>query len=282
MKKRLGNNRVTGKEQFYTPPELAVELVALASKSIPNFSTRNFLEPAGGTGSFISALQQTGAKTIRSVDLYPKHPLVEKANFLEFEPAEKNLVTISNPPFGRNNALAIPFFNHAAKFSEYICFLVPRSWRKWSVENRLNPNFHKILDEDVFVSYQDSAGQSVTQTNDLRTCFQIWQRKEAVRPAIVVPDNGLIQKSSPEEAQVAIRVFGYGCGKVLSDFPPQKNTTLMFVKTKDSSVQKLLPELDYQRFSKNTAYTEALALPEINFLLNEAVYGSGFHQEKVA
>ena len=98
----------------------------------------------------------------------------------------------------------------------------------------------------------------------------------------MVPDNGLIQKSSPEEAQLAIRVFGYGCGKVLNDFPPQKNTTLMFLKTKDLSVQRLLPELDYQRFSKNTAYTEALALPEINFLLNEAVYGSGFHQEKVA
>jgi predicted RNA methylase len=282
VKKRPGNTRVTGKEQFYTPPELAIELVAQASKIIPNFSSRKFLEPAGGTGSFIEALQQTGAKTITSVDLYPKHPLVETADFLEFESAEKDLVAVSNPPFGRNNALAIPFFNHAARFSEFICFLVPRSWRKWSVENRLNPNFHKILDEDVFVSYQDASGQSVTETNDLRTCFQIWQRQEAVRPAIVVPDNGLIQKSSPEEAQLAIRVFGYGCGKVLSDFPPQKNTTLMFLKTKDPSVQKLLPELDYQRFSKNTAYTEALALPEINFLLNEAVYGSGFHQEKVA
>ncbi len=282
MKKRLGNTRVTGKEQFYTPQELAGELVALASKHIPNFSDRKFLEPAGGTGSFITALEQNGVRAIESVDLYPKHPLVEKANFLEFDSAEKSLVTISNPPFGRNNALAIPFFNHAANFSEYICFLVPRSWRKWSVENRLDPTFHKVLDEDVFVSYHNDAGQSVTQTNDLRTCFQIWQRRETTRPAVVVPDNGLIQKSSPEEAQLAIRVFGYGCGKVLSNFPPQKNTTLMFLKTKDSSVRKLLPELDYQRFSKNTAYTEALALPEINFLLNEAVYGSGFHREKVA
>lgn len=282
MNKRLGNTRVTGKEQFYTPQELAGELVALTSRHIPKFLDRKFLEPAGGTGSFITALQQSGVRAIESVDLYPKHPLVEKANFLEFDSAERNLVTISNPPFGRNNALAIPFFNHAANFSEYICFLVPRSWRKWSVENRLNPNFHKILDEDVFVSYQDAAGQAVTQTNDLRTCFQIWQRRQTTRPAVVVPDNGLIQKSSPEEAQLAIRVFGYGCGKVLSDFPPQKNTTLMFLKTKDSAVRKLLPGLDYQRFSKNTAYTEALALPEINFLLNEAVYGSGFHQEKVA
>lgn len=208
--------------------------------------------------------------------------MVDKKDFLEFDSLEKDLVTISNPPFGRNNALAIPFFNRAANFSEYICFLVPRSWRKWSVENRLHPNFHKILDEDVFVSYQDSAGEAVKEANDLRTCFQIWQRRGEIRPTVIVPDNGLIQKASPEDAQLAIRVFGYGCGKVLSEFPPQKNTTLMFLKTKDQSVQRLLPKLDYQRFSKNTAYTEALALPEINFLLNEAVYGSGFHQEKVA
>lgn len=282
MKKRLGNTRVTGKEQFYTPPALASQLVEIAVRSIPEFSQRKFLEPAGGTGSFIAALEQAGVESIKSVDLYPKHPKVEKANFLEFESEDRNLVTISNPPFGRNNALAIPFFNHAANFSEYICFLVPRSWRKWSVENRLNTNFHKVLDEDVFVSYQDSAGEPVKEANDLRTCFQIWQRRETSRPLVVVPDNGLIQKASPEDAQLAIRVFGYGCGKVLKDFPPQRNTTLMFLRTKDASVQSLLPKLDYQRFSKNTAYTEALALPEINFLLNEAVYGSGFHQEKVA
>jgi hypothetical protein len=177
--------------------------------------------------------------------------------------------------------LAIPFFNHAANFSDYICFLVPRSWRKWSVENRLDRRFHKVLDVDVFVAYEDEGGVPVRQANNLRTCFQIWQRKETLRKQVVVPDNALIRKVSPEQAELAVRVFGYGCGKVLSEFPPKKNTTLMFLKARDPEIVGILPKLDYQRFSKNTAYTEALAFTEINFLLNEQVFGSGFHQEKV-
>jgi predicted RNA methylase len=281
VKKPLGNRRVTGKEQYYTPRPLARELVAIAEGVIPDFVNRTFLEPAGGNGSFISALGDLGIEKISAVDLYPKHSLVQRGNFLNFTPPQDNLVTISNPPFGRNNALAIPFFNHAANFSEYICFLVPRSWRKWSVENRLDERFHKLLDQEIFVSYEDDKGVPVRQANNLRTCFQVWQRRQTPREKIVVPDNGLLQKVSPDHAQLAIRVFGYGCGTVLRKFEPKKNTTLMFLKAKNQQVIGLLPQLDYQRFSKNTAYTEALAFTEINFLLNEQIFGNGFHQEKV-
>lgn len=281
MKKPLGNTRVTGKEQYYTPTQLASDMVEIAATVIPDFSKRNFLEPAGGNGSFIKALQEFGAKNISAVDLYPKHSLVSQGNFLEHESTQNDLVVVSNPPFGRNNALAIPFFNHASNFSEYICFLVPRSWRKWSVQNRLDSRFHLLLDNDVFVSYEDENGKAVRDSNDLRTCFQIWQKIDQHRAQIRVPDNGLIAKTAPAEAEIALRVFGYGCGNVLESFPREKNTTLMFLKTKNSKIKQLLPTLDFQRFSKNTAYTEALALPEINYLLNEAVFGSGFHQEKV-
>lgn len=281
MSKPLGNRRVTGTEQFYTPQELAVELVNYSKQMIPGFSSRKFLEPAGGNGSFVDALSSIGVKSITSVDLYPKHRDVKKMNFLDFSSAEQDLITISNPPFGRNNALSIPFFNHAARFSEYIAFLIPRSWRKWSVENRLDLSFEKIADRDVFVSYQDELGNPVREKNGLRTCFQIWKRTEVKRNKVIVPNNGLIQKTSPAEADLAIRVFGYGCGKILRDFPRVKNTTLMFLRVSKPKIAKQLGELDYQRFSLNTAYTEALAFPEINFLLNEAIFGNGFHQEKV-
>lgn len=281
MSKPLGNRRVTGTEQFYTPLPLAEELVEFCEKTIPQFSKRKFLEPAGGNGSFIAALGNLGIQEVESVDLYPKYKGVVQADFLSFSPKAKDYVTISNPPFGRNNALSIPFFNHAADFSDYIAFLVPRSWRKWSVENRLDLRFRKIADRDVFVSYVDIDGKPFRQKNGLRTCFQIWQRQDTMRSKTVVPDNGLVAKTTPRKADVAMRVFGYGCGQVLTDFPKRSNTTLMFLKTKSPKVTKLLGQLDYQRFSMNTAYTEALALTEINFLLNEKIYGSGLHDEKV-
>ena len=279
MTKKLGNRRVSGTEQYYTPKDLADELVKLTLKAIPRATERTFLEPAGGTGSFIEALNMAGITAVTSVDKYPMHPGVIQADFLEWETKDTDLLTISNPPFGRNNALSVPFFNRAAKFSSHIAFLVPRSWRKWSVQNRLDTRFHLVLDVDVAVQYEDVLGAKIAKRNDLRTCFQIWEKRLELRPVIAVPDNGFIQKSSPDEADLAVRVFGYGCGTVMDDFPRQPNTTLMFLRVLDKSIESALQDLDYERFSINTAYTRALSFQEINFLINEQVFGDGFHKK---
>ena len=279
MTKKLGNRRVSGTEQYYTPKDLADELVKLTLKAIPRATERTFLEPAGGTGSFIEALNMAGITAVTSVDKYPMHPGVIQADFLEWETMDTDLLTISNPPFGRNNALSVPFFNRAAKFSSHIAFLVPRSWRKWSVQNRLDTRFHLVLDVDVAVQYEDVLGAKIAKRNDLRTCFQIWEKRLELRPVIAVPDNGFIQKSSPNDADLAVRVFGYGCGTVMNDFPRQPNTTLMFLRVLDKSIESALQDLDYERFSINTAYTRALSFQEINFLINEQVFGDGFHKK---
>ena len=279
MTKKLGNRRVSGTEQYYTPRNLADELVKRTLKAIPRATEKSFLEPAGGTGSFIEALNMAGITAVTSVDKYPMHPGVIQADFLEWETMDTDLLTISNPPFGRNNALSVPFFNRAAKFSSHIAFLVPRSWRKWSVQNRLDTRFHLVLDVDVAVQYEDVLGAKIAKRNDLRTCFQIWEKRLELRPVIAVPDNGFIQKSSPDDADLAIRVFGYGCGTVMNDFPRQPNTTLMFLRVLDKSIESALQDLDYERFSINTAYTRALSFQEINFLINERVFGDGFHKK---
>jgi len=279
MTKKLGNRRVSGTEQYYTPRNLADELVKRTLKAIPRATEKSFLEPAGGTGSFIEALNMAGITAVTSVDKYPMHPGVIQADFLEWETMDTDLLTISNPPFGRNNALSVPFFNRAAKFSSHIAFLVPRSWRKWSVQNRLDTRFHLVLDVDVAVQYEDVLGAKIAKRNDLRTCFQIWEKRLELRPVIAVPDNGFIQKSSPNDADLAMRVFGYGCGTVMNDFPRQPNTTLMFLRVLNKSIESALQDLDYERFSINTAYTRALSFQEINFLINERVFGDGFHKK---
>ncbi len=268
---KLGNRRKTGVEQYYTPKNLALKL---SSKVVEKTGLeRWFLEPAGGNGSFVTALEQLGAKEIEAVDLYPKHPRVKRADFLDYRLVGEDLVTISNPPFGRNNSLSIPFFNRAANHSEFIAFLVPRSWRKWSVQNRLDRRFHLISDEDVAVNYETDSGERIGANNDLRTCFQIWQRRPELRGVVRVTDNHLVAKCRPEEADLAIRVFGFGCGRSYRDFPRVPNTTLMFLRVLDARVFDVIEGLDYERFTLNTSYTRALALPELNYLLNEAILG---------
>lgn len=279
MSEKLGNRRVTGLEQYYTPTALAESLVLELKRILPDFESNSFLEPAGGTGSFIEALRFHGVAAVQSVDTHPMHPAVKKKDFLTFQTKQRNLVTVSNPPFGRNNALSIPFFNHAAQFSSHIAFLVPRSWRKWSVQNRLAANFHLIHDQDVNLIYVDSKQQPLAKANELRTCFQVWERRAEHRPKFLVPDNQLVKKVSPDTADVALRVFGYGCGQVLEQFEKKPNTTLMFLSLSEGITASLLGQLDFARFRNNTAYTQALSFQEINFLLNERVFGDGLKQE---
>lgn len=279
--KKLGNTRVTGKEQYYTPADLAERLLGEVLQLVPDLSSRTFLEPAGGTGSFINAAKKIGVNDFLSFDIEPKHHKVAKGNFLEATIAAKNAVTISNPPFGRNNSLSIPFFNKAANHSEFICFIVPRSWRKWSVINRLDPRFHLVADHDINIDYEDDLGVKLSERSSLATCFQIWQRKELPRPKYLVSDQGLIEKTDSTNADVALTIFGFGCGKVLTEFDRKPNSTRMFLKLHHPKALAALQTVDFSRFYKNTAYTEALSFQEINYLLNEAILGNPHLVEKV-
>lgn len=270
---KLGNTRVTGKEQFYTPQDLAVELVAQVEKVLGAIKGKTILEPAGGTGSFVEAVKQTGAKKIISFDIEPLHQDVSKGSFLDQDIDESGLITISNPPFGRNNSLSIPFFNHAATVSDAICFIVPRSWRKWSVTNRLSLDFKLALDLDLDVDYVDAEGQLISTKSKLATCFQIWTKTNSPRRPIRIKDMGIIEKVAPDKADVSLTIFGYGCGKVKSQFEPIANTTQMFLKLIHPRALEALNKVNYSKFYKNTAYTEALSLQEINYLLNEEIFG---------
>lgn len=267
-----GNRRVTGKEQFYTPADLAGRLVETVSDVVGGLAGKTVLEPAGGTGAFVKAARKAGAATV-AYDIEPKARGVRAGDFLETELKLKNAVTVSNPPFGRNNSLSIPFFNRAAEHSDYIAFIVPRSWRKWSVINRLDRRFHLVYDEDLQIDYVDDSGVQFKGNSRLATCFQIWQRRRTLRPLVSVVDHEFIKKVAPHDADVSLTIFGYGCGKVRTEFKREKNTTQMYLKLNHPRALEALQAVDFSRFFKNTAYTEALSLQEINYLLNEHLLG---------
>lgn len=272
-KVRLGNPRVTGKEQFYTPPEIADQVMRNVKKRIGDLSGRILLEPAGGTGAFIDAAKAHGLKKVISFDIEPHHQKITLGDFLDQEINQKGLLTVTNPPFGRNNSLSIPFFNKAAQVSDLIVFVVPRSWRKWSVQNRLDQSFHLVRDDDLTINYVDVNGYDAHAKNRLRTCVQYWERKAKLRPIVKVKDMGIIVRTTPELADAAMTLFGYNCGKLTTDFERKKVTTQMYLKFNHPRAKKAIENSDFSKFFMNTAYTEALSLPEINYVLNEYVYG---------
>lgn len=278
VRAKLGNTRRTGKEQFYTPSSTARRLIEVVEQRIPDFASRSFLEPAGGSGAFVIELLARGLSVL-SFDIEPHHPAVRLGSFLDQKLGQNQLVTISNPPFGRNNSLSIPFFNHAAQFSDYICFIVPRSWRKWSVINRLDRNFELIHDQDLQLDYVDRQGDPLSNKLQLNTCFQIWSKGSALRPLLRVRDFGIVTKTDASSADVALSVFGYRCGQVETEFVRAANSTKLFLKLSHPEALTALKSVDFSRFFRNTAYTEALSMMEINFLLNEFIFGEPYLEE---
>lgn len=256
-RQRKSRERVTGKEQYYTPASVAEHCVQIMDR----IAFRDvYLEPAGGTGSFIEALKN---RTVISYDIEPKHQLVQRADFLETQLELSNVITLTNPPFGRNHSLSIPFFNKCADVSDYIGFIIPKSWRKWSILNRLDRRFHLIHDEELNVDYIDGG------SGKLKTIFQIYEKRSKLRDLITIPDNNYITKvKDPKDADVALTVFGRGCGEVRHSFEAKPKTTQMYLKVNQPWVAHALSNLDYKRFYENVAFTEALSINEINYLLN--------------
>ena len=272
-KAKLGNTRVTGKEQFYTPSQIAFSIISTVAELVPDFASRSLLEPAGGTGAFIDAAFSVGVTEVISFDIEPHHESVVKGDFLQQHLERNDLITVSNPPFGRNHALSIPFFNHAASCSEYIVFIVPRSWRKWTILNKLDQRFTLVRDDDLDINFVDRDGGQAFAKNNLRTCVQYWKRSEQLRPIVKVKDMGLIKRCSFEEADASLTIFGYGCGTIKTEFPRKKNTTQMFIQLNHPRALEALENVDFSEFYSRTAYTEALSLMEINYLINQYILG---------
>lgn len=295
-KQSYANTRTTGKEQYYTNPEVVDICLDEVRKHI-DLTGRTILEPCGGTGEFIKGFRRIGIKdeNILSYDIEPKHSLVQEANYLETEFDRTDLISITNPPFGRASSLAKKFFEHAAGHCEYICYLIPKSWRKWTIQNSLNKNFHLLSDIEMPKNcfYRpESDGKS--KKDVLNTVFQIWKRADNPRKKIKIPDHGLVKKIQPTKKEVEVKrgdeisiqkrpdkirgvnfqmvVFGHSCGKCKDLDPNQEydaKTTTMYFNIARQDVKDAMKTIDFSIHFNNVAYVQALSLQEINHELNE-------------
>jgi predicted RNA methylase len=307
-KQSYGNKRTTGKEQYYTTPE-AVKICLDEVRRHIDLDGRIILEPCGGTGEFIEGFRRIGIKdkNILSYDIDPKHELVCKANYLEVEFRRTDLISITNPPYGRASSLAKKFFQHASDHCEYICYLVPKSWRKWSVQNSLDNNFHLISDIEMPKNcfYRpDSEGES--KKDVLNTVFQIWKKDNRQRRKIKIPDNGLVQKIKPTTKEVQVKrgdtisiqkrpdkvtganfeiiVFGHSCGKCREIDPLMEyeaKTTTMYLNIDRQDVKEAIKSIDFSKHFNNVAYVQALSLQEINYELNQYFNLNNFDLEEI-
>ena len=206
-------------DQFYTRRAVAKSIVDwYDGQSIKHDFLRlegaTVIEPSAGTGAFLRLLPPD---TI-AYDLDPKAPGIAKADFLEVDlGGDPSALVFGNPPFGKNASKAIKFFNHAASAAKVIAFIVPLTFQKASVQNRLDLKFHLIAEMPI----PKDAFTFEGRLKDVPSVFQIWARRTKAREKLALPNTHPDFEFLPEgrirEAHFAVQRVGVRAGRVHHD-----------------------------------------------------------------
>ena len=146
-RKRKSNMQTKkGLDQFYTKEAVAKKCFRIAEKHMAEIGIQDpfYVEPSAGTGSFYNLMPEDRRL---GLDLEPKAKGIIKADFLKYNgllKIPKPTVVIGNPPFGRQNCVAVEFINLSASFAEIIGFIMPMSFDRVYYSVRLDSRLHLI------------------------------------------------------------------------------------------------------------------------------------------
>lgn len=243
MSKVIKTDTVYKLDQFFTKNDVAL----MCCKELQSFYKLSLfdsiIEPSAGNGSFFNLLPVNKRIGIEiDAELCVKNNEYRQMSFFDYVHDDfflenEKILVIGNPPFGTQNKLSVDFFNHAAKFAKVIAFIVPRTWNKRSIHNRLNKKFILIksidLPEDCF--YGD-------KSTTVKCCFQIWKRSKKSR---VSEEKILSHKdwkflpytkteddlTPPQDADFVVLAYGSNPGQVSTDLFKWRPKSVHFIKS---------------------------------------------------
>lgn len=253
-------------DQFYTGREVAEVLYDWFSNRLPEHELclsepPTFMEPSAGTGAFLRLLPPGSI----AYDIDPKAPGIIEGDFLEMQlPACANLICIGNPPFGKNASMAIRFFNHAASVADVIAFIVPLTFQKISVQNRLDLRFH-LLDE---IPVPKDGFIFEGKRKNVPAVFQIWVRRPMHRQKVFPPtthrDFQFLTGADANKADFAIQRVGAKAGLIHHNLEAEPSTHY-FIKASPgiNDLEAMMGKLDFRTSAMRTSGYPSLAKTEL-------------------
>lgn len=280
MTKNIKEIRNEGLDKFYTNCDYSKLCINKVFELYDKHSFDLIIEPSAGNGSFYNQLN-TSNKI--GIDLLPENKNIIKMDFFNYNPPEnkKCILVIGNPPFGKVSSIAIKFFNHASLWSNVIAFIIPRTFRKISVQNKLNKNFHLVFDEDT-----PTKPCCFTPKMSVKCCFQIWEKKDTVRLFVNLPTKnshweflkyGPLDKNGQPtpsfNADFALRAYGGKIGEIvqvnLNTLRPKSWHWIKSNINKNELINRF-KQLDYSS-SLNTARQNSMGRAELVKLYNDFI-----------
>ena len=273
MEQTVGTVREAGLDKFYTIPSISEKCLASIGSRYKWSDWELVIEPSAGNGSFLTRIPT--AKKL-GIDISPEHIDIIEQDFLTYSPsggAGGPILVVGNPPFGRVSSLAIKFFNHASKWADVIAFIVPRTFRRVSVHNKLNTHFHLVFDAEI-------PQGSFSPPMMAKCCFQIWEKNETKQRSVVKlstshadwdflgfgPKDANGQPTPPTKgADFAMRAYGGKCGEIVdTGLETLRPKSWHWIKSKinKNTLIERFNVLDYT-LSHNTARQNSLGKGEL-------------------
>jgi len=257
-------------DKFYTKPDVVTKCIEILKNHITIDRTNDVvIEPSAGGGAFIDALTGLCDRCI-FLDLIPEHEGVTEGDFLSFANPHPDRRThvVGNPPFGRQSSLAIKFIRHAATFCDTISFILPKSFKKDSMKDKVPNNFHLINETDLESESFTVEGNSY----DVPCTFQIWEKRDHERTSRVkLEPNGYRFVKKSESPDISIRRVGVNAGEVATETSTKSEQSHYFIKF-DGEVPHGLEELKsrVQAFATSTVGPKSISKQELIGILNES------------
>lgn len=270
-KQDTGKFRVNTKDQFYTNETVARSCIQDIIRLLPITNSYMWLEPSAGNGAFLHNIPNSFEKI--GIDLDPKANDIVEQDYLEWiPPADKNIIVVGNPPFGRQSSLAKAFISKSCEFAKVIAFILPKSFTKPSMFNIFDLKFHLIhsieLEKDSFVINGSKY--------DVPCVFQIWQKREIDRAIEEkVKPEGFEYITANEEYHIALRRVGGLAGKCYkndgTDFSVQSHHFIKFNDNVTRYIDTIIEKINIHVFPSNTVGPRSLSKSEINIVINDII-----------
>jgi hypothetical protein len=190
------------------------------------------IEPSAGNGSFINNIK-TLSNQFEFYDIQPDDDTIIKQDYLTLDLSRftgKKCHVIGNPPFGRQSSLAIKFIKRSAEYADSVSFILPKSFKKDSLKNKVPLNFHCVYEWELPIN----SFLINDVDHDVPCVFQIWVKKavERVKPQKLTPNNFIfVKKDSAHD--ISFRRVGVYAGNVSKDTEDKSVQSHYFIKFND-------------------------------------------------
>jgi predicted RNA methylase len=240
-------------DKFYTK----TEVVKLLLNQIRLSEFDLIIEPSAGNGSFYNLIEHENKI---GLDIDPENINIIKQNWIEYilDKQYNNILVIGNPPFGNQGAMALNFIKKCDELCiNTIAFILPKSFKKDSIKNRIPTNYHLIKE----INLEDNSFTLLNKNYSVPSVFQIWVRKYEKRILDKSKTTSDLIKfvKKNENPDYAIRRVGFYAGFVYDDVNKSEQSHY-FVKS-SPTIKEIIKNIKWEH--NNTAGPRSLGKAEL-------------------